>query len=209
MSWIADGLAIPREPAVNQGKAACVGEVIENPARLGIVAAAHDEVRASREPVGVLGTEGQGHWANDRAARGGESAKVGRCHIRLGQSEAVPVGVIRRSRFPSSIKSGSITVICSNPVRARHSRTIEPTLPAPTTQTWVRAKRACARRGSGCLDNDSGSPGNGQVCRCGRSQTHRVGGCATRARVPDQRDRVDAHHQIERVEKLFRASAGW
>ena len=38
-------------------------------------------------------------------------------------------------------------------------------------------------------------------------QTHRAGGCgvATRASVPDQRDRVDTRHQVERVEKLFRA----
>ena len=39
-------------------------------------------------------------------------------------------------------------------------------------------------------------------------ETHRAGGCgvATRTSVPDQRDRVDTRHQIERVEKLFRAS---
>ena len=41
-------------------------------------------------------------------------------------------------------------------------------------------------------------------------ETHRAGGCGgtTCASVPDQRDRVDAHHQIERVEKLYPASAG-
>ena len=39
-------------------------------------------------------------------------------------------------------------------------------------------------------------------------ETHRAGGCgvATRGSVPDQRARVDTRHQIERVEKLFRAS---
>ena len=80
-------------PAVNQGKAACAGEVIENLARLGIVDAVHDEVRVGCEPVGALGTHGQGHRANDRAARGCNSAKVGGRHVRLWQSEAVPVGV--------------------------------------------------------------------------------------------------------------------
>ena len=39
-------------------------------------------------------------------------------------------------------------------------------------------------------------------------ETHRAGGCgvATRASVSDQRDRVDTRDQIERVEKLLRAS---
>ena len=39
-------------------------------------------------------------------------------------------------------------------------------------------------------------------------ETHRASGCgvATRASVSDQRARVDTRHQIERVEKLFRAS---
>ena len=80
-------------PAVNQGKAVCVGQVIENFARLGIVDAAHDEVRVGCEPVGALRTDGQGHWANDRAVRGGNSAKVNGGHVRLGQSEAVSVSV--------------------------------------------------------------------------------------------------------------------
>ena len=80
-------------PAVNQGKAACVSEVIENLARLGIVAAAYDEVRVGCEPVGALGTHGQAHWENDRTARGGSSAKVSGRQVRLGQSEAVPVGM--------------------------------------------------------------------------------------------------------------------
>ena len=46
-------------PAVNQGKAVCVGEVIENFARLGIVDAAHDEVRVGCVSVGGLRTNGQ------------------------------------------------------------------------------------------------------------------------------------------------------
>ena len=79
--------------AVNQGNAVCVGEVIENLARLGIVDAAHDEVRVGCEPVGALRTDGQGHRANDWAACGGNSAKVSGRHVRLGESEAVPISV--------------------------------------------------------------------------------------------------------------------
>ena len=80
-------------PAVNQGKAVCVGEVIENFARLGIVDAAHDEVRVGCVSVGALRTNGQRQREDDGAARGGNSAKVSGRHACLVQSETVPVSV--------------------------------------------------------------------------------------------------------------------
>ena len=80
-----------RTPPSIRGKAVCVCEVIERFAGLGIVDAAHNEVRVGCGPVGALRTNGKGHGANDRAARGGNSAKVSDRHARLGQSEAVSV----------------------------------------------------------------------------------------------------------------------
>ncbi len=88
--------AVPRfheNPAVNQGEAVRIGEVIENITRLGIVDAAHDEVRIGCEPVGPLRTDGQGHRTYDGTARCGNSAKMRSCHVRFGQAEAMPVGV--------------------------------------------------------------------------------------------------------------------
>ena len=82
-----------QNPPIKQREAVCVGDVIENFARLRIVYATHDEVRVGREPVGALCSNGQGNRTNDRPARSSNSAKVSSRHVHLGQSEAVPVSV--------------------------------------------------------------------------------------------------------------------